>query len=147
MSLLTRIGAARLAGWALSGIAIAFLTLDGTLKLLAVPPVVQATGEIGFSADLVQTLGVTLLVSTALYAAPGTAVLGAILITGFLGGAVSVHVRQHAPLFSHVLFGVYVGVLVWGGLYLRDPRLRALLPLRRRPAQAGASAMADSSRP
>lgn len=133
MSFVARVGWPRIGGWAMSGLAIAFLALDGGLKALAVPQVVQASGEIGFSADLVPVLGIVLLTCTALYAAPQTALLGAILVTGFLGGAVSVHVRQHAPLFSHVLFGVYVGLLVWGGLYLRDARLRALLPLRRRP--------------
>ena len=130
MSLLPRIGWRRVVGWVMSGIAIAFLTLDGALKVVAIPAVVEASNEIGFSADLVPLLGVILLASTALYATPATALFGAILITGFLGGAVSVHVRQHAPLLSHVLFGVYIGVLVWGGLYLRDPRLRALLPFR-----------------
>lgn len=132
MSLWARVGRWKAVGWLLSGLAAAFLFLDATLKVLAVPAVLQATGEIGFSADLAPVLGVVLLVCTALYVAPPTAVLGAILVTGFLGGAVSVHVRQHAPLFSHVLFGVYIGVMVWGGLYLRDPRVRALLPLRTR---------------
>ncbi len=71
-----------------------------------------------------------LLVCTALYAAPPTAVLGAILLTGYLGGGVAAHLRVGDPLFSHVLFGVYLGVMLWGGLWLRDPRLRALMPLR-----------------
>jgi hypothetical protein len=71
-----------------------------------------------------------LLVCTLLYAAPQTAVLGAILLTGYLGGAVATHVRVGDPLFSHILFGVYVGVFLWLGLYLRDARLRALVPLR-----------------
>lgn len=132
MNFIARVGAARLSGWVMSGLAIAFLVLDGGLKVISIPEVVEASGQIGFSADLVPVLGMILLVATALYAAPQTALLGAILVTGFLGGAVSVHIRQHAPLFSHVLFGVYIGVLVWGGLYLRDPRLRALLPFRTR---------------
>ena len=121
---------AKIGGWVLSGLAIAFLTLDGAMKVLAVPQVVEANRQLGFGAELVPVLGVVLLTCTALYAAPPTAVLGAILVTGFLGGGVATHVRQHAPLFSHVLFGVYVGVVVWGGLFLRDPQLRVLLPLR-----------------
>ena len=72
-----------------------------------------------------------LLGSTLLYAIPRTAVLGAILLTAYLGGAVATHVRVGSPLFSHTLFGVYLGVIVWGGLWLRDPRIRALLPLTR----------------
>jgi hypothetical protein len=74
---------------------------------------------------------VTLLVCTVLYAVPQTAVLGAVLLTAYLGGAVATHVRVGSPQFSHVLFGVYLGLFVWGGLWLREPRLRALLPLRR----------------
>ena len=122
--------AERTLGLVLSGLAVAFLTMDGVMKLLVLPVVVKASGEIGYSADLLRPLGLLLLVLTALYALPRTAILGAILLTGFLGGAVASHYRHHDPMASHVLFGVYVGVLVWGGLYLRDSRLRALLPLR-----------------
>jgi len=75
-------------------------------------------------------LGVILLASTALYAYPRTAILGAILLTGYLGGAVAAHLRLDDPLFTHVLFGVYLGALAWGGLWLRDPALRAVFPLR-----------------
>jgi hypothetical protein len=75
-------------------------------------------------------LGVIGLVSTALYALPRTSVLGAILLTGYMGGAIATHLRIGSPLFSHTLFGVYLGVLLWGGLWLRDPRVRALLPFR-----------------
>ena len=76
-------------------------------------------------------LGIVVLICTVLYAVPQTAVLGAILLTGFLGGAVATHVRVGSPLFSHILFGLYMGLFAWGGLWLRDPRLRALLPWRR----------------
>jgi hypothetical protein len=76
-------------------------------------------------------LGILTLVSTVLYALPRTSVLGAILLTGYLGGAIATHLRIGSPLFTHILFGVYLGLMVWGGLYLRDERLRALLPLRR----------------
>ncbi len=119
------------AGWVLSGLAVAFLLLDATMKLLAMPIAVETSGALGFSgAAMTRGVGALLLVCTLLYVAPRTAVLGAILLTGFLGGAVATHVRVGSPLFTHVLFGVYLGVIVWGGLYLRDPRLRKLFPLR-----------------
>jgi DoxX-like protein len=124
--------AARTLGLTISGIAVAFLVLDGTMKILALPVVMEANAQLGYAADtgLIRTLGAILLACTALYAMPRTAILGAVLLTGFLGGAVASHVRIASPLFTHVLFGVYVGLMVWGGLYLRDPRLRCLLPLR-----------------
>jgi hypothetical protein len=118
-------------GWGLSGVAIAFFLLDAVMKLLALPMVLQANAEIGFQGEiLARELGIILLLCTVLYAAPPTATLGAILLTGYLGGAVAVHLRVSDPLFTHVLFGVYGGILVWGGLYLRDTKLRAALPLR-----------------
>ena len=118
-------------GWGLSGLIIAFLLMDATMKLLALPIVLETSGALGFQGEsMARGLGLLLLVCTVLYAAPQTAVLGAILITGYLGGAVGTHVRVGSPLFSHVLFGVYLGVMMWGGLYLRDARLRRLLPLR-----------------
>jgi DoxX-like family len=118
-------------GWGLSSVAIAFFLLDAAMKLLALPMVLQANAEIGFQGEiLARELGIILLLCTVLYAAPPTATLGAILLTGYLGGAVAVHLRVSDPLFTHVLFGVYGGILVWGGLYLRDTKLRAALPLR-----------------
>lgn len=118
-------------GWIMSGIVIAFLAVDASMKLMALPIVLETSAPLGFvGADIARTLGTVLLVCTLLYAAPQTAVLGAILLTGYLGGAVATHVRAGSPLFTHVLFGVYLGVLVWGGLHLRDERLRALVPLR-----------------
>ena len=117
------------AGRALSGLVIAFLLLDGAMKLVPLAVVVQTSEELGISAGLARTLGVLTIVCTALYAFPRTAVLGAILLTAYLGGAVATHVRVGSPLFSHVLFGVYLGLMVWGGLYLRDPRVRALIPV------------------
>jgi hypothetical protein len=124
-------GRGRTIGWVLSGLVIAFLLMDATMKLLALPIVLETQEPLGFSgAGLARGLGVLLLACTLLYAAPQTAVLGAILLTGYLGGAVVTHVRVGDPLFSHILFGVYVGVFLWLGLYLRDPRLRALVPLR-----------------
>jgi hypothetical protein len=118
-------------GWAMSGLVIAFLLLDATMKLLALPVVLQASAGLGLvGAAMARELGVILLLCTLLYATPRTAVLGAILVTGYLGGAVAAQLRAGEPLFSHILFGVYLGLLAWGGLYLREPRLRALLPLR-----------------
>jgi len=120
-------------GWVMSGLVIAFLLMDATMKLLALPIVLETSGLLGFAgADMARGLGAILLTCTLLYVAPQTAVLGAILLTGYLGGAVATHVRVGSALFSHLLFGVYLGVLLWGGLYLRDPRLRALIPWRNR---------------
>jgi hypothetical protein len=119
------------AGFVLSGLVIAFLAMDFTMKLMQLD-IVKSTGlELGWAEETALPLGVTLLVCTVLYAVPQTAVLGAVLLTAYLGGAVATHVRIGSPPFSHVLFGVYLGLFVWGGLWLREPRLRALLPLRR----------------
>lgn len=118
-------------GWAMSGLVIAFMLMDSTMKLLALPVVLETSAQLGFAgADMARGLGVILLIGTVLYAVPRTAMFGAILLTGYLGGAVATHVRVGSPLFSHVLFGVYVGAMMWAGLYLRDARLRALVPLR-----------------
>jgi hypothetical protein len=126
-------GRGRTIGWVLSGLAIAFLLMDATMKLLALQVVLDSSAPLGFAgAAMARTLGVVLLACTLLYAVPQTAVLGAILLTGYMGGAVATHLRMGDPLFSHILFGVYLGVLLWLGLYLRDTRLRALVPLRRR---------------
>jgi DoxX-like protein len=92
---------------------------------------VQGTTQLGYPGHLIRGIGIIELVCLALYVIPQTAVLGAILLTGYLGGAVATHVRVESPLFSHILFPVYVALLIWGGLYLRDDRLRALIPLRR----------------
>ncbi len=120
------------AGWGLSALVIVFLLMDSVMKLLAVPAVLEAGQSIGFpGVSLNRSLGLLLLACTALYIVPGTCVLGAILITAFLGGAVATHVRLGTPLFSHVLFGVYVGLLMWTGLVLRYPRLLGLIPLVR----------------
>jgi hypothetical protein len=125
-------GAGYWAGWVLSGLAIAFCAMDAAMKLLALSFVLSASAAIGFGGvATAHTLGVVLLFCTILYAVPRTAVLGAVLLTGYLGGAVAAHYRLADPLFTHVLFGVYVGAFVWGGLWLRDPALRALLPLRK----------------
>ncbi len=117
-------------GYALSVIVIVFMVMDTTIKLLKLPIVFETIGPMGWGEDKVLALGVTQLACTVLYAIPATSVLGAVLTTGYLGGAVASHLRIDSPLFSHVLFGVYLGVAMWAGLFLRDSRLRALLPFR-----------------
>jgi hypothetical protein len=117
-------------GWILSGLMILFLLFDSISKIALEQHVVQATTEIGYPLAAIRPLGIICLICTALYAVPRTAVLGAILLTGYLGGAIASKVRIEDPLFSSVLFGVYFGLLIWGGLYLRDERLRSLVPLR-----------------
>jgi hypothetical protein len=121
------------AGRIISSLVVLFLVFDAVMKLVRpVPaPVTQAFAHVGWPVSLAANLGVILLCCTILYAVPRTVVLGAILLTGYLGGAVATHLRAGDPLFSHVLFPVYLGVLLWLGVYLRDARLRALLPLRR----------------
>jgi hypothetical protein len=117
----------------MSAIPALFLLMDGVMKLVKPAVVVEGTVTLGYQESVIVPLGVVLLVSTLLYVFPRTAVLGAILLTGYLGGAVATHVRVGHPLFSHTLFPTYLGALLWGGLYLRDRRLRALLPIRRDP--------------
>ncbi|WP_424630171.1 DoxX family protein [Bradyrhizobium sp. SYSU BS000235] len=118
-------------GWALSVLAILFLLMDAGMKLAGAQVALEASAQLGFDADQVWVLGVILLVATIFYAFPPTAALGAILITGYLGGAIAVNLQHHRPLVSHMLFGVYIALFVWGGLFLRWPSIRALLPLAR----------------
>ena len=119
------------AGRVLSGVAVAFFAMDATMKFIQPQFVIDSTRGIGWPADATTlgVLGALLLASTVLYVVPRTAILGAILLTGYLGGAVASHARLGDPLFTHDLFGVYLGLFVWGGLWLRDSRLRALIPL------------------
>jgi hypothetical protein len=123
---------ARVTGRVLSGLAIAFLGVDALAKLLMLAPVLEGSPQLGWPPEVMFPLGVTLMLCTIVYAVPRTAVLGAILLTGYLGGAVATHVRIANPLLTHSLFPVYLGVFIWGGLLLRDVRLRALLPWRAR---------------
>jgi hypothetical protein len=116
-------------GRVVSAIPSLFMLLDGVMKLLRPEQVVEATGRLGYSESVLLGLGIVQLVCVALYVIPYTAVLGAILLTGYLGGAVASHLRVGDEWFP-VLFPVLVGVLVWGGLWLRDARLRGLVPLR-----------------
>jgi hypothetical protein len=120
-------------GRIMSGLVIVFLLVDGAIKLVPLDIVTETSAQLGLPATvaMARTLGILTIVSTLLYAIPRTSVLGAILLTGYLGGAIATHLRIGSPLFSHTLFGLYLGLLVWGGLFLRDVRLRALIPLRR----------------
>jgi hypothetical protein len=120
-------------GWALSGLAILFLGMDAGAKIVV--PAMMATytpPQLRIPADpaFYRLLGGILALSTVLYAIPRTAILGAVLLTGYLGGAIATHLIAGSPLLSNTLFGAYIGLAMWGGLYLREPRLRSLLPLR-----------------
>lgn len=117
----------RLAGLILSGLAIAFLTFDVAIKLVGVKEVVQGTVELGYQPHHVPIIGTIGLVCLILYVIPRTAPLGALLWTGYLGGAIATNLRLDKPLFLYTLFPIYVAALIWGGLYLRDARVRALV--------------------
>ena len=117
-------------GRIMSALPVLFLLMDGIMKLVKPEPVVKATIELGYPESVIMALGIILLVCVILYVVPHTAVLGAILLTGYLGGAIATQARVGNPLFSHILFPVYLALLIWGGLFLRDSRLRALMPLR-----------------
>jgi hypothetical protein len=119
-----------LLGWVMGGVPAAFMLVDAVMKLLALPVVVKSAEELGLGGvGMARGLGALLLASTLLYLAPQTSAIGAILLTGYLGGSVITHLRVGNPLFTHALFGVYLGILLWGGLYLRNERLRALIAL------------------
>lgn len=118
------------AGFVVSTLPTLFLLMDAVGKLIKPAPVVEGTLELGYQDSVIVPLGLVLLFCTALYIIPKTSVLGAILLTGYLGGAVATHVRAANPLFTHQLFPVYLGVLLWLGLYMRDFRLRSLVPFR-----------------
>jgi hypothetical protein len=118
-------------GRILSGLAILFLSFDTVIKVLQLPVAIEGTTQLGYRQETVLVIGIIQLVCLVLYVIPPTSVFGGILFTGYLGGAIATHVRIGSPLFSHILFPVYVAILLWGGLYAREPRLRALIPLRR----------------
>jgi DoxX-like family len=123
-------------GYGLSGVVILFMLFDGGIKLVPPAMVIETTAQLRYpaTASFVRGLGILALSCTVLYAIPRTSVLGAILLTGYLGGTVATHLRVGSPIFSHMLFGVYLGIMLWGGLYLRDERLRSLVPYRRHAA-------------
>ena len=121
-------------GIALSAVAVGFLLFDGAGKLFKVAPVVEGTAQLGYPEDIIRTLGVILLTGVVTYLVPRTSILGAVLLTGYLGGAVATHVRIGSPLLTHVLFPIYVAMFLWGGLWLRDQRLRRALAAPEPPA-------------
>jgi hypothetical protein len=110
------------------GLIVVFMLADSVGKLVKPQAVVEATVALGWPESSIVPLGIVLLISTLLYAIPQTSYLGAILLTGYLGGAVATNFRADTPLFTNILFPVYLGVIAWGGLWLRDDRLKALLP-------------------
>lgn len=118
-------------GRVLSGLAVLFLLMDATIHVMRIPAAVEGTIKVGYSAGVLLPLGVIELVFLVVYVIPRTSVLGAILWTGYLGGAVATHVRIGDPLFSHILAPMYVAAFLWLGLWLRDPLLRAIVPIRR----------------
>lgn len=124
--------AALVGGWLLSGLLIAFLLFDGAIKLVPLQVVLDTSARFGLPADVIsaRTLGVLTLLCTVLYAIPRTSILGAILLTGYLGGAMATHFRIGSPLFTHLLFGLYLGIFAWGGLFLRYPWLRRVIPIK-----------------
>jgi len=119
------------AGRAASGLVGLFLLFDAVIKILRLSFAVEATTQLGYPADAVFPIGVIELVCLALYVIPRTSVLGAILLTGHLGGAVATHLRIGSPLLGFTLFPLYVAALLWGGLYLRNEGLRTVVPLTR----------------
>jgi DoxX-like family len=118
-------------GRILSALPALFLLMDGIMKVMKPDFVVKATVELGYPEEVIFGLGIVVLICVVLYIIPYTSVLGAILLTGYLGGAVASHLRHGDPLFSHVLSPVYFAILLWGGLYLREPRVSALVPFRK----------------
>jgi DoxX-like family len=130
----TTIDKSIIAGRVLSGLAIAALAADALGKLLAPEMMIANSPPLGLPSDPAfhRTLGGILAICIVLYAWPRTALLGAVLLTGYLGGAIATHLRVGSPLFSHTLFGAYIGVLIWGGLWLRNGSVRSLFPLETR---------------
>ena len=126
-------------GYVLTTLVALFLVFDTVMKVLRLAPAVQATTELGYPTATVLWIGIIELVCLGFYLVPRTSILGALLLTGYLGGAIATHVRVGSPLLSHVLFPIYIAVMLWGGVYLRERRLRELVPLRRRDGRGEAT--------
>ena len=122
---------ARWISYVMSGLVILFMLADSIMKFVKPPEAIEGTLALGYGEEHLNILGILALISTLLYAFPRTSILGAILLTAYFGGAVATHLRLHNPLFSHTLFTVYFGILIWGGLWLRNSKLRDLFPLQR----------------
>jgi hypothetical protein len=117
-------------GWILTGVIVAFMLFDGAIQLIAFDFVTKGMTEFGLPPSYARPLGVVTLASTLLYAWPRTSILGAVLLTGFLGGTIATHMPRPEPFLPHIAIALVMGAMVWGGLWLRDPRLRTLLPWR-----------------
>lgn len=117
-------------GRIMSAIVILFMLMDGVMKFVKVPEVTQSAADMGYKDHHIMWMGILALIPTILYIFPRTAILGIVLLTAFWGGAINTHFRLDNPLFSHLLFPVYLAILGWGGLWLRDARLRAIFPVR-----------------
>lgn len=118
------------AGQIVSAVPVLFLLFDSAIKFTTIEPVLDSFVQLGYPVDLAIAIGILELACLVLYVIPRTSVLGAILLTGYLGGAVATHVRVGSPLLTHTLFPIYVAALIWGGLFLRERRLGALIPVR-----------------
>ncbi|HKW09803.1 MAG TPA: DoxX family protein [Gemmatimonadaceae bacterium] len=118
-------------GRSLSGVAALFLLFDATIHLLRPEPVVKGFAQLGYPLSVAVPIAIIEFVCLALYLIPRTTIFGAILLTGYLGGAIAAQLRVGAPLFSTLLFPIYVALFLWGGLYLRDPVVRSIIPARR----------------
>jgi DoxX-like family len=118
-------------GRILSGLPVLFLLFDSLIKFTNMAPVSESFRQLGYPILLAPVIGTIELICILIYVVPQTSVLGAVFLTGYLGGAIATHVRVGNPLFSHVLFPIYVALLLWGGIYLREARLRALIPFRK----------------
>lgn len=116
-----------IAGLVISAIPVLFLFFDTAIKLIKIPAVVESFTHLGFDPDIARGIGLLQLACLVVYLIPRTAAVGAVLLTGYLGGAICTHLRLGHPLLSHTLFPVYVAALLWLGLYLREPRVRALV--------------------
>lgn len=117
--------------YTMSGLVILFMLMDSIMKFIKPQEVIDGTLALGFTQDHLITLGSLGLISTLLYIFPRTSILGAVLLTGYFGGAIATHVRLNNPLFTHILFTAYLGILMWGGLWLRNAKLKALFPVVR----------------
>lgn len=122
---------ARKLGYVLSGLFVVFMLFDGIIHILNLQTVKDASAELGLPDSLALTAGVVQLICLVLYVIPRTSILGAILLTGYLGGAVLTNLRAEQPLLSTTLFAVYTGIVMWAGLYLRDEKVREIIPVRR----------------
>ena len=118
-------------GRIMSGLVIAFMLFDAIIKFIKPEMVIQTTSQLGYKEHHIIVMGLCALIPTILYAIPRTSIFGAVLLTGHLGGAIATHLRVDNPLFGFTLFPVYIGILMWGGIWLRDEQLRSIFPFKK----------------